>query len=59
MASMETETRIREGNCPTHGLVTGERQLPKLKFPIVITGVGRGVATMKGFRCPECGAKLS
>lgn len=59
MAIIENETRNREGTCPTHGRVNAEKQVPKLKFPVVVTGVARGMANVRGFRCPECGGKVA
>lgn len=57
MATIENETVTREGICPTHGRVIAEKQMPKLKFPFVVTAVARGVAAMRPYRCPDCGAK--
>jgi hypothetical protein len=57
MATIDTETRTRPGTCPTHGRVTAERTVPKLKFPFVITAIARGAAAMRPYRCPDCGAK--
>jgi hypothetical protein len=59
MAMIENETRTRQGSCPTHGRVSAEKQLPKIKFPFVITGVARGLAALRPYRCPDCGAKTS
>ena len=59
MAMFEHETRTHEGTCPTHGQVTAEKRVAQLKFPFFVTGVARGVAVLRAFRCPSCGAKLS
>lgn len=59
MAMINNETRTRPGNCPTHGSVKGEKQVPKLKFPFVITGIARGIAAARPYRCPDCGTKTS
>lgn len=59
MAMINTETRTRRGECPTHGNVTGEKQVPKLKFPFVITGIARAFAAARRYRCPDCGTKVS
>lgn len=59
MATIEHQTRTRRGECPTHGQVTAEKQVPKLKFPIVVTGVARLAAAFRPYRCRECGAKTS
>jgi hypothetical protein len=56
---MATSTETRTGSCRTHGTVEGERQLPKLSFPFIITGSMRYLAKRKPFRCPECGAPLT
>jgi hypothetical protein len=59
MAMIENETRVRSGSCPAHGQVRAEKQVPKIKFPFVITGPARGLAAARRYRCPECGAKVS
>jgi hypothetical protein len=57
MAMFNTETRTRDARCPTHGPVTAEKQLPKLKFPFVITGPWRALSALRPYRCPTCGAR--
>lgn len=37
----------------------GRKGRPKIKFPFVITGVARGFAALRPYRCPECGAKVT
>jgi hypothetical protein len=59
MAMIENETLTRKGACREHGDVQAVREIPKLKFPFVITGVARGLAARRPYRCPECGAKVS
>jgi hypothetical protein len=59
MAMIEHETITRPGICPTHGPVEARRDVPKIKFPFVITGTARGIAALRPYRCPECGAKVS
>jgi hypothetical protein len=59
MAPTDSETRTRQGICPTHGRVTARKQVPKLRFPIVVTGIARGAAVMRPYRCPDCGAKVT
>jgi hypothetical protein len=59
MAMIEDEVRNRQATCPTHGRVSASKRVPKLKFPFVITGVARGVAMARPFRCPHCGARVS
>jgi hypothetical protein len=53
------EIRTRAAQCPTHGPVSAEKRVPKLKFPFVITGLGRGLAALRPYRCPACGAKAA
>lgn len=57
MALIDNETRTRPGTCRTHGHVTAEKQLPRLTFPFLVTGIARGWAAMRPYRCPRCGAK--
>jgi len=57
MTMTDNETHTRPGTCPTHGQVTAEKQVPTLKFPLVVTGVARAAASIRPYRCPECGAK--
>ena len=59
MAVINSETLTRPGTCPTHGQVMGEKKVPKLRFPFLITGIGRGLAAARPYRCPECGAKTA
>lgn len=59
MAMFEHEIRTHPAACPTHGQVTAEKRVPKLKFPFFVTGVARGVAGLAPFRCPSCGAKVA
>jgi hypothetical protein len=59
MAMTDYETRTRQGTCPTHGQVTASKQVAKLKFPIVVTGIARGASAMRPYRCPSCGAKVT
>ena len=56
---IENETQTRQGTCPRHGKVTGVKQVPRLKFPFVISGAAGGLAAMRPFRCRGCGAKVS
>jgi hypothetical protein len=59
MSMFNTETRTRSARCRIHGPVTAEKQVPKLKFPFVITGLWRGFAALRPYRCPTCGAKAT
>jgi hypothetical protein len=56
---MSTKLETRAGTCPEHGQVDGERHLPRISFPFVITALIRLVAMRKPFRCPECGAPVA
>jgi hypothetical protein len=59
MSMFEHEIRTHQGACPTHGSVTAEKRIPRIKFPFFVTGVARGVAVLRPFRCPSCGAKVA
>lgn len=57
MAMIDNEIRTRPGTCPTHGRVTAEKKVPKIKFPFVVTGISRGAAAIRPYRCPQCGTR--
>ena len=59
MATIENEVRTLQRTCPEHGQVRAVKEVPKLKFPIMITGPLRGFAVLRPYRCPACGAKVS
>ena len=59
MAMIETEIRTRPGTCPEHGQVQGIKEVPAIKFPFVVTAPARGLAALRPYRCPACGAKVS
>jgi hypothetical protein len=59
MAMIETEIRTRQGTCAEHGRVQAVKELPAIKFPFVITAPARGLAALRPYRCPGCGAKVS
>jgi hypothetical protein len=59
MAMIETEIQTRHGNCPEHGRVQAVKEVPRIKFPFLITGPARGMAALRPYRCPACGAKVS
>ena len=59
MSMIESETRTTQGTCPQHGSVLAVKELPKVKFPFLITGPARGIASLRSYRCPTCGAKVS
>jgi DNA-directed RNA polymerase subunit RPC12/RpoP len=58
MSMIENETVTRAGTCTQHGRVTGEKELPKIKFPFLVTAPARALARTRGYRCPQCGAKV-
>ena len=49
----------RLSRCADHGLVEATRQMPRLRFPFIITGVMWLVAMTGSFKCPTCGAKVA
>lgn len=59
MATIENETRTLQGTCPTHGQVRATKEVPKIKFPFVITAPAHGLASVRPYRCPACGAKVT
>jgi hypothetical protein len=59
MAMIETEIQTRQGTCPEHGRVQAVKEVPRIKFPFVITAPARGLATLRPYRCAACGAKVS
>ena len=59
MAMIEKETQTVQATCPKHGQVQAVRQVPKVKFPFLITGPARYFAARRPYHCPECGAKVS
>jgi hypothetical protein len=58
MTTTDDQTRTRQGMRQTHGRVTAETHMPKLKFPFLVTGGTRAVAAMRRYRCPQSGAKV-
>ena len=59
MALIENETHTRTGRCPIHGSVSAEKDLPKLKFPLLVTGPARLLAGLRPYHCPQCGARAA
>ncbi len=57
MSTIDHEIRTRQGTCPTHGRVTAEKPVPKLKFPFMVSAPARAAAALRPYRCPDCGAK--
>ncbi len=58
MAMIDNATHSRPATCPIHGQVPAKKQVPKLKFPVEVTGIARGAAAIRPYRCPDCGAKV-
>jgi hypothetical protein len=58
MTTVDSDIRTRQGICATHGRVTAQKQLPKLKFPFLVSVPARAAAAMRPYRCPECGARV-
>lgn len=57
--SSQESVQTRPSRCATHGPVEGTRTMPRLRFPFIVTGMMRLVATARPFRCPSCGAKTA
>lgn len=55
---MATETQTIVGECPTHGEVRATRQIPKVTFPLIISGIMRAVAKRRPYQCPTCDAAV-
>lgn len=55
---MASETQTAPGHCATHGEVEATRQIPRVTFPPIITGIRRALAKRRPYRCPECGAEV-
>jgi hypothetical protein len=49
--------QTRSGRCPSHGVVDATRTLPRLKFPILVSGVQRLIALTGPYHCPRCHAR--
>ena len=58
-ASKKGPVQTRLSRCADHGLVQATRQMPRLRFPFIVTGVMWLAALAGAFRCPECGAKAA
>jgi hypothetical protein len=50
--SDQNETRV--GTCPTHGIVRGERRMPRPGWPFVVYALRRLLAARRPYRCPDC-----
>jgi hypothetical protein len=57
--SRQESVQTRPSRCATHGPVEGTRPMPRLRFPFIVTGVMRLIATARPFRCPRCGTKTT
>ena len=58
-ASNKGSVQTRLSRCPDHGVVQATRQMPRLRFPFIVTGVMWLAALAGAFRCPQCGAKAA
>lgn len=56
---MATKTETRFGECPTHGHVSGTREMPGPSFPFVLYAVKRFRASKQPFVCPTCGQAVT
>lgn len=56
---MQTETETKMGECSTHGVVEGRREIPRIAFPFIVFGVLRMLARRKPFACPTCGKSVT
>jgi hypothetical protein len=56
---MSDTIETRSANCPSHGVVTAERRLPRPGFPFIVYAIRRALATRRPYRCPECGQPLA
>lgn len=55
---MPSEVETQSGRCPTHGVVEGTRDLPRVTFPWIVNYVRRSLAQRRPFECPTCGKAL-
>jgi hypothetical protein len=55
---MSDKTETHPGTCPTHGLVQGQRRMPRPAFPIVVYAVRRLFAARRPYLCPDCGTPV-
>ncbi len=56
---MAKETQTAFGHCPEHGDVEGTREIPRLTFPPIITGISRALAKRRRpYLCPTCGGPV-
>ena len=55
---MRKQFETRKEECPEHGMVDAERELPRPTFPFALYAVGRFRARREPFRCPICGVNL-
>lgn len=55
--------RFREetatGRCPTHGEVKAVKEVPNVSFPFIVWGIRRVRSALQGYRCPQCGDKVT
>jgi len=56
---MATDIETRTGRCAAHGVVAATRQMPQVRYPILIDLVVRAVARHRRYQCPVCGAAVT
>ena len=49
----------KAGTCPTHGSVQGVKEVPAFKAPGLFWAIMSLANPFKGYRCPQCGQKVS
>jgi hypothetical protein len=59
MSAIKTTTRTKDGKCPVHGNVQGEKDFPVASWPLVAYLGRRVSAQFKPYHCPQCGAQMA
>ena len=54
-----TKQMTKAGTCPTHGSVQGVKEVPAFKAPGLFWAMKSLASPFKGYRCPQCGQKVS
>lgn len=50
--------KVRLSQCPAHGTVQATKTIP-VPWPIVVYIPRMIISAVRGYRCPECGAKTT
>jgi hypothetical protein len=50
--------KVRLSQCPTHGTVQATKAIP-VPWPILVYIPRMIIASIRGYRCPECGGKTT